>query len=274
MWPHFAHLLSRIIHGMPALVSSNWAAFGMGVGLFILYHAFVRIFRGWEIMKRQWKENIGIGILATVTGYLLLFAWSAVVTTYDDHHDLAGRFRAVVNEKNDLKRGLEARDQNIKELTSQRAATQTPPPQKTTMVMLEPRSTARRLAEIRKQEQDQSQSTLKKEILDLSKRLILFAAERGKVQPHQPARSGPGPRFRNTPEWQKYQTDEKQFVTESRDQFTKKFESRLTSVFSQLRDKDLDVDSVLSLCSSNNASSPSTIQQCGAQLRVFVDEVE
>jgi len=118
MWPNFTHLFWKAVHGMPMLVSSNWAAFGMGVGLFVLYHVLVWVIRGRDEMRRQWMENIGIGLLATVTGYLLLFAWSAVVTTYDEHNDSTGRWRAVVKEKDTLKEGLKQRDDYIAKLES------------------------------------------------------------------------------------------------------------------------------------------------------------
>jgi hypothetical protein len=127
MWSHFVDLFWRILHGMPLLVSSNWAAFGMGAGLFALYHIFVWSIRGSAEMRRQWKENIGIGLLATGTGYLLLFAWSGVVTTYDEHHDSNGRWREVVNEKNKLKNELEDRDQYIKRLEQAKDCTQAQP---------------------------------------------------------------------------------------------------------------------------------------------------
>jgi hypothetical protein len=143
------------------------------------------------------------------------------------------------------------------------------------IIRMDSAAIAKQVEAIEREHEEKSHSPLKKEILDLSKQLRLFAAEHEKEQPKiPPGMRGPGPRFRNTPEWQKYQADQKQFVTESRAQFTQKFESQITSVLAQLKDKDIDVDNVPSLCSSNNAFSPSTIQQCGAQLRVFVDEVE
>lgn len=106
MWLHFSNLFWRILHGMPAIVSSNWMAWCLGLVGFFLYHLFIFFFRGKEEMKRQWKENIGIGILAGIAGYAILFAISAVVTTYDDHHDSTGRWREVVNEKDKLKVAL------------------------------------------------------------------------------------------------------------------------------------------------------------------------
>ena len=36
MWPHFTHLFWRIVHGMPVLVSSNWASWTIGIGSFLL----------------------------------------------------------------------------------------------------------------------------------------------------------------------------------------------------------------------------------------------
>jgi hypothetical protein len=66
-------------------------------------------------MSKRWQENVGIGLLATSIGYALLFGLSSVVTVYDDHKDVMGRWSAVVNEKNKLKEILEKREQHIEE---------------------------------------------------------------------------------------------------------------------------------------------------------------
>jgi hypothetical protein len=116
MWPHFLHLFVRTIHGMPVLVSSNWASWGLGLAVFFLYELFALAFRGWRDMVDRWKQNVGIGILATIGGYVLLFAYSAVITTYDEHHDGTGRWQAVVNEKNKLKDELTEKDKYVKRL--------------------------------------------------------------------------------------------------------------------------------------------------------------
>jgi hypothetical protein len=116
MWLHFTHLFWRIMHGMPLLVSSNWASWGLLVAVFFLSEGLAIAFRGWQDMTTRWKQNVGIGLLAAACGYLILFSWSAIVTTYDEHHDSTGRWKVVVEEKNNLKTGLGERDNYIKEL--------------------------------------------------------------------------------------------------------------------------------------------------------------
>jgi hypothetical protein len=118
MWPHFEHLVWRIIHGMPVLVSSNWANWGLGLAIFVLYEVFAIKFRGWQDVVSRWKQNVGLGLLATAGGYVLLFAYSAIITTYDEHHDSTGRWQAVVKEKDNLKVLLQQKDEYIKKLES------------------------------------------------------------------------------------------------------------------------------------------------------------
>src|SRR6266849_1610228 len=97
-----------------------------------------------------------------------------------------------------------------------------------------------------------------------------FADERDKEQPKRPPElRGPPPRWRTTPEGQKYQAAQTQFITESRDQFNKKFDPRLAAVFSQLQGQEIDVKNVQTMCSANIASSPESIRQCGARVLVF-----
>lgn len=116
MWPHFLHLFWRTIYGMPLVVSSNWASWALGLAIFVLYEVLAVKFRGWHDVVSRWKQNVGIGLLATFGGYVLLFAYSAIITTYDEHHDSIGRWQAVVNEKNSLKIGLQQRDDYIRKL--------------------------------------------------------------------------------------------------------------------------------------------------------------
>lgn len=116
MWLHFIHLFWRTIHGMPLLVSSNWASWGLGLVVFVLYEVLAIAVRGWQDMKARWKQNVGIGLLATAGGYLVLFICSAIVTTYDEHHDSTGRWQVVVTEKNNLKAMLQQRDSYIETL--------------------------------------------------------------------------------------------------------------------------------------------------------------
>jgi hypothetical protein len=116
MWQHFVHLFGRTMHGMPILVSSNWASWGLGFAIFMFYEGFAIVSRGWQDMKARWAQNVGIGLLATACGYLILFICSAIATTYDEHNDSTGRWQAVVKEKDKLKDGLAQRDDYIRQL--------------------------------------------------------------------------------------------------------------------------------------------------------------
>jgi hypothetical protein len=48
------------------------------------------------------------------TVWVVVFIACIITTTYDEHQDMAARFRSVVNEKNGLKSGLETRDSYIR----------------------------------------------------------------------------------------------------------------------------------------------------------------
>jgi hypothetical protein len=61
---------------------------------------------------------IGTGI--TLLAWMCLFSWAIYRSVYNDHHNLAGRLRAVVNEKDALKHGLQVRDEYIKQLEEEK----------------------------------------------------------------------------------------------------------------------------------------------------------
>jgi hypothetical protein len=123
MWLNFVHIFSRVLRGMPLLVSSNWAAWLVGIGAFVFSQVIVLIRSGWREMLRRWKENIGIGLISAAAVYLFLFAWSAIQTVYDDHHDSGSRWQAVVKEKKNLKDELQKRDNYIRALEDRKCPT-------------------------------------------------------------------------------------------------------------------------------------------------------
>jgi hypothetical protein len=103
---------------MPVLVSSNWAAWFLVIGTFLLTE-FLLFQREHQPMREWWKKrwrNLGLGLLVTAIVYGSLFLWSTVQTVYDDHHDSVTRWRAVVNEKDQLKQELKDRDGYISHL--------------------------------------------------------------------------------------------------------------------------------------------------------------
>jgi hypothetical protein len=114
-----SHLLLRIFHGMPVLVSSNWAAWILGIATFLLTELLLFATTAKAERWARLKLNLLIGIGVTTFAYSILFVWSTVRTVYDDHHDSVGRWQTVVKEKNSLKAALNARDAYIARLQAE-----------------------------------------------------------------------------------------------------------------------------------------------------------
>lgn len=94
---------------MPVLVSSNWAAWILGVIAFLLTELLLYMNTRKEERRKRLTSNLLIGLAVTLFVYGTLFVWSTIQTVYDDHHDVVGRWRAVVNENKRLeeeKQGL------------------------------------------------------------------------------------------------------------------------------------------------------------------------
>jgi len=180
--------------------------------------------------------------------FLGAFLLASFFLTWRDEYHRADALQATLNQ-HPIQPQFQINIPPITVLPSQTSSGKTP----AIVIKMDSAAIAKQVEAIEREHEEKSHSPLKKEILDLSKQLRLFAAEREKVQPQRPpGLRGPSQRFRNTPEGQKYQADQNQFVADSRNQFTQKFDSRLASVFSQLKDRDIDVDSVSPLCSSNH----------------------
>lgn len=94
---------------MPALVSSNWAAWILGFVTFVVTEIVLFMRTPKEERRERIKGNVLVGVVITGFVYLTLFAWSTVQTIYDDHHDSTGRWQAVVKEKDKLKSELDTR---------------------------------------------------------------------------------------------------------------------------------------------------------------------
>jgi hypothetical protein len=63
----------------------------MGLGIFIVSQLLILWSRGWAEMKRLWRESLAIGVAAVFVGWLGLYAWSTIVTVYEDHEVLAAK---------------------------------------------------------------------------------------------------------------------------------------------------------------------------------------
>ena len=85
--------------------------------------------RSWQSFVSALKGNLKLGVILTLIVWLFawvcLFVWAAYTTVFNDHQNLAGRLRAVVNEKNELKNGLGVRDEYIKRLEEENAKLRT-----------------------------------------------------------------------------------------------------------------------------------------------------
>jgi hypothetical protein len=110
---HLLHLLGRAIYAMPSLVSGNWPEAGLALFIFLFAEFLVFRIRGRDEMRKRWKENVGIGVVSVIAGWVLLFCYSLIVSVCHDHFDISSRWRLVVNEKNALKASLMQRDSYI-----------------------------------------------------------------------------------------------------------------------------------------------------------------
>jgi hypothetical protein len=69
---------------------------------------------------RNWIKPARLAIGVTTLAWMVLFSWAVLKTAYNDHQNLSGRLRSVVNEKNNLKARLANRDVVIAKLMEKR----------------------------------------------------------------------------------------------------------------------------------------------------------
>jgi hypothetical protein len=62
MWSHFINILARVLHAMPAIISSNWPAVFLTLGIFIFLQTLILWQRRWKTV-RQWAQNVGIEVV-------------------------------------------------------------------------------------------------------------------------------------------------------------------------------------------------------------------
>lgn len=125
MWFHLFNLLHRISHNFFAALGQT--GLGWWVQAIILFavtevvtYLVVWAVLGKPAMTARFAKNFKIGlyvwIIVLVCVYGPIFGWHVLKTTYNDHRDVVSRWRAVVNEKNNLKSELSERDQYIQRL--------------------------------------------------------------------------------------------------------------------------------------------------------------
>jgi hypothetical protein len=114
---HFAHLFWRVFVCSYTFLGTTPG--GLGAQIVSIVGTEVR--GGWWNLS-AWKENWRGGLKRVIGA--LLFVWAitfvvcAVTTLYDDHRNMAGRWKHVVNEKDNLKVELQKRDDYIHTLES------------------------------------------------------------------------------------------------------------------------------------------------------------
>jgi hypothetical protein len=121
---HFFNLLIDVWHLFiqeegttgPGFASNIlWPLISLGVAWYL-----IRKERGKVAAERHLKEEAKLAARVIVIVALIIYGpmalWCIVRTVYDDHHNMASRWQAVVNEKEALKVGLTERDRYIKTL--------------------------------------------------------------------------------------------------------------------------------------------------------------
>jgi hypothetical protein len=113
---HFAHLLFRVFVRWYTFLGTSPG----GVLAQVLVLLLTEVHGGWwklETWRINWTGGLRRGAYALGSVWIVVFLACIVTTFYDDHKALAGRLYAVVNEKDELKRGLQVRDETIKRLS-------------------------------------------------------------------------------------------------------------------------------------------------------------
>lgn len=77
----------------------------------------LRTFAAFWAIATNWIRPALLGIGVAAFAWLVLGSWAVYMAVYNDHNNLAGRLRDVVNEKNRLKVELGERNGRIKALT-------------------------------------------------------------------------------------------------------------------------------------------------------------
>jgi hypothetical protein len=116
MRPHLLSFLGRALRNTPYLISNNWTGIIFSAGVFAVAFLLILSVGGWRAVKEHWKRDALIGIAAVIIGWIGLFCYSLGLTVWNDHHDMAERWKTVVNEKNTLKADIQERDKYIGQL--------------------------------------------------------------------------------------------------------------------------------------------------------------
>jgi hypothetical protein len=126
MWPHFVSLIYRSWFNLVSAMGTTTLAVVVGFIGFVFVLAVSLLFKlrkdgwSWSVTVSHFSQNLRDSVIPTIIGtvvlWSVLFGAFVVKTVYDDHQNLTGRLRSVVNEKNDLRDGLNQRDEYIQRL--------------------------------------------------------------------------------------------------------------------------------------------------------------
>jgi hypothetical protein len=113
---HFAHFFVQVfVRWYTFLGTSPGGVLAQALVLLL-----TEVHGGWwklETWRINWAGGLKRGAYALGLVGAVVFLACTVTTTYDDHQALTSRLSAVVNEKDELKRGLQVRDETIKRLS-------------------------------------------------------------------------------------------------------------------------------------------------------------
>lgn len=262
MWPHFSNLLARSWHGvLDALSTSTLSIILFSLATPIVTFVITIIVVSKQHPEKTFVEHLKQSVTPTLIGFLVplvflgcVFGWKVVEIVYGDHQMLVAKAYAPKPVCPSCP-------------TIQQPGTGAQPP-----IVIENKidtaELAKAIAEIQRQERQAeiSQSPLKAQILALSKDMLAFVLERGRLEPP--------PQVHLTPEVMEKEFQKRvRFDHETQNQYSLKFEGRVASIFVQISSQGIDVDSWPRRCSGSWVGSPTTIQECAGQLSVFADQV-
>lgn len=91
MWMHLWRLLWRALLDTPSVLSSNWVAVVFSILVFGILQLRQLGKYGLSQVIKEWKENVGFGVVVVVAAWSLVFWISVVNTIYRDHQSLVAK---------------------------------------------------------------------------------------------------------------------------------------------------------------------------------------
>jgi len=130
---HFAHLLMRAFVSSYSFLGTSPG--GLAAQVLTIFTTEVQ--GGWwrpSAWKANWQGGLRRAVYTLLVVWAVTFSVCTITTIYHDHQNIAGRLRAVVREKDELKNGLELRDKYIQQFMEANARPSAPATQAETPV--------------------------------------------------------------------------------------------------------------------------------------------